>query len=90
MACEDTVLGHRRHVHVYACASHVVYVSSVCTFDIAGASQELLHELRREGRPGLWNSSDPLERSRPWRPYSELWMPGHETFKYVGPHLGLS
>ena len=62
----------------------------VCTFDIAGASQELLQELRREGRPGRWNSSDPLERSRPWRPCSELWMPGHETFKYVGPHLGLS
>ena len=48
----------------------------------AGPSPELLEDLRRQGEPGPWNSSDPEELKRPWRPYSELWIPGHETFKY--------
>lgn len=48
----------------------------------AGPSPELLASLRQHGQPGRWNSSDPAELARPWRPYSELWLPGHETFRY--------
>jgi hypothetical protein len=48
----------------------------------AGPSPELIDALRQQGQPGRWNSSDSPEQARPWRPYSELWLPGHETFKY--------
>jgi len=47
-----------------------------------GPSPELLRDLKHNGEPGLWNSSDPEEQARTWRPFSELWLPGHETFKY--------
>jgi len=48
----------------------------------AGPSPELIDALRQQGQPGRWNSSDSAEQARPWRPYSELWLPGHETFRY--------
>jgi hypothetical protein len=42
----------------------------------AGPTEEFLEELKRAGEDGRWNATDAEERARPWRPYSDLWMPG--------------
>ncbi|EKX53314.1 hypothetical protein GUITHDRAFT_101019 [Guillardia theta CCMP2712] len=44
-----------------------------------GPPKDLLEDLKKDGNDGPWNN--PNDTSA-WKPLSELWFPGHETFKY--------